>query len=96
MSTWYGYGDDTETEMDPNAMLASPWTHLLKLNWSRARCVPRMVNVFVYHQTDFPRRDTPLTQKQVDSRDHDWFWRLAAQSFSDSNVDAINFKQFTV
>lgn len=44
-----------------------------KLNWSRARCIPRMVNVLVEKRDEFIRRDEKVNREVLDAKDGNWF-----------------------
>jgi len=62
-----------------------------KANWSRAKCLPRMTNVFIQMREEFMLRDKRLPRFMIDAKDHDWFWRKAADAFNRSDDDALNF-----
>lgn len=70
-------------------------TPLSKVNWSRSRCIPRMVNVFIYLRESFLKRDEKLSREVIDAKDIDWFWRLAADKFNARDISEINDNMFT-
>lgn len=65
-----------------------------KLKWSKTRCVPRMLNVFVQKREQFLQRDRKLARYQLDAGDGDWFWRLAADTFNDKTLHEIDENLF--
>ena len=88
----YGYGGVFECSPPDTPMSCeSPST---KLNWAKARCVPRMTNVFVFMKEEFLLRDKGVPRFMLDAKDHDWFWRIAAQEFNKPKNDAGNYNLF--
>lgn len=88
----FGYGGrfDSSTPETPRSC-ESP---AVKANWSKLRCVPRMANVFVVLKEEFLLRDTQVPRFILDAKDHDWFWRLAAEEFNKPNSEAVNYNLF--
>lgn len=51
-----------------------------------------MTNVFVKMREEILVRDKGIQRYMLDARDHEWFWRKAAESFNRSNDDHLDYK----
>lgn len=65
------------------------------LDWSRVRCVPRMVNVFVYMKNECLKRDKKVSKYQLYAKDTNWFWRLVAENVNKKSLPELNHNLFS-
>lgn len=61
-----------------------------KLNWSRSKCIPRMINVFFKMSEEFVQRKKRITRFMIDEKEHNW-WQKASEAFNCSDDDFLNY-----
>lgn len=84
----YGGFAEFESEDGNDGCAPSPTT---KANGSGAKCIPGLINVFVQMREEFLQRDKCVLRYMLDAKDHDWFWRRAADVFNRSQDASLNF-----
>lgn len=63
-------------------------------NWTRIRCTPKMIDVFVHFSKQFLHPDKKLNRATLYAKNIDRIWDLATESFNNANESNINMNLF--
>lgn len=72
-----------------NVVISAQWS-IGKLNKARWKWIPLMMNYFVNMWNEVLNCDKRLPRDMNDAKDHDWFWRKAADTWNNSHDTELN------
>lgn len=85
-----GYGRSSITTINPGSPPSeSPTT---ALRWSRVRCVPRMMNVFVFLKDEFINRYKTIPHYKIDDKDKNWVLESCGNIFQQKKLGWCKFQ----
>lgn len=72
VTTYHGYGSFAGFESDARNNPCAQNSNM-KANWSCAKCIPRLSNVFAHMREEILHRDRRVPRYLLDAKDHEWF-----------------------